>query len=45
MDTLQPTVFQVVGAIDFASLVTETILAGAVLGILVSLINMAGSRD
>ena len=45
MDTLQPTVFQIVETIDFVSVVTETILAGAVLGILVSLINMAGSRD
>jgi hypothetical protein len=38
-------VFQVVGAVDAASVVTETILAAVALGVLVSLINMGGARD
>ena len=45
MESLQNTVFQVVGAVDLVPFITETILAGAALGVLISLINMAGSRD
>lgn len=45
MEQLQPTVFQVVGAVDVIPFISETILAATALGILVSLINMAGARD
>ena len=45
MVDLQPIVFQVVGAADVVPFVIETILAGAALGVLISLINMAGSRE
>lgn len=45
MEQLQTTVFQIAGGADLMSFVTESILAGAVLGVLVSLVNMAGSRD